>query len=224
MSKHEPSHVWQPGQRELQNSGMTHLMSALRVTSYEALMRTSVEEPAHYWKIVMQECCIVWDEPPKGYVDLSRGPEFPSWFPGGRLNWVNSIYSWARRPDTADRIAVVGEREDGSSSSLTFRELEQRVREFAAGLSDCGIGPGDRVGLLMENGVDATISLMAIGHLGAVVVPLFSGFGVDAIVARLSAAEARMVIASTGFQRRTKRVDVQAALRDAWRQLPLLEH
>src|SRR5690606_15418938 len=42
--------------------------------------------------------------------------------------------------------------------------------------------------------------------------------------ARLSAAEARMVIASTGFQRRTKRVDVQAALRDAWRQLPLLEH
>src|SRR5690606_30560574 len=105
-----------------------------------------------------------------------------------------------------------------------FRELEQRVREFAAGLSGCGIGPGDRVGLLMENGVDATISLMAIVHLGAVVVPLFSGFGVDAIVARLSAAEARMVIASTGFQRRTKRVDVQAALRDAWRQLPLLEH
>lgn len=223
MSKQEPSHVWQPGQRELQNSGIAHLMGALRVTSYEELMRASVKEPRHYWETVMQECCIVWDEPPKDYVDLSRGPEFPSWFPGGRLNWVNSIYSWARRADTAERIAVVGEREDGSSSSLTFRELEQRVRKFAAGLSNSGIGPGDRIGLLMENGVDATISLMAIVHLGAVVVPLFSGFGVDAIVARLSAAEARMVIASTGFQRRTKRVDVQGALRDAWRQLPLLE-
>jgi acetyl-CoA synthetase len=73
----------------------------------------------------------------------------------------------------------------------------------------------------MENGVEATITLLAIVHLGALVVPLFSGFGVDAIVARLSAAEARTVIASTGFSRRTKRVDVQGALRDAWRQLPL---
>ena len=77
---------------------------------------------------------------------------------------------------------------------------------------------------LMENGVEATVSLLAIVHLGALVVPLFSGFGVDAIVARLSAADARIVIASTGFSRRTKRVDVQGALRDAWRQLPLLEH
>ncbi|ADV00662.1 AMP-binding protein [Alicycliphilus denitrificans] len=216
--------IWQPGERELQKSGVVQLMRALGVPTYEELMRVSVAEPERYWNTVMRECAVQWDVQPTGYVDLSRGPQFPSWFPGGRLNWVNTIYGWARNPATARQTAVVGEREDGSASALTYAELEARVRDFAAGLARQGVQQGDRIGLLMENGVEATISLLAIVHLGALVVPLFSGFGVDAIVARLSAAEARMVIASTGFSRRTKRVDVQGVLRDAWRQLPLLEN
>ncbi|BBQ02029.1 AMP-binding protein (plasmid) [Burkholderia sp. SFA1] len=223
-SGHASGHIWQPGERELQNAGIVKLMRALDVRSYDELMRVSIAEPERYWQTVMRECAIAWDVPPTGYADLSRGPQFPSWFPGGRLNWVNTIYAWARRPATAQQKAVVAEREDGSVSALTYAELEQRVRDFAAGLASHGVKEGDRIGLLMENGVEATISLLAIVHLGALVVPLFSGFGVDAIVARLSAAEARFVIASTGFARRTKRVNVEGALRDAWRQLPLLEH
>nr|WP_322060068.1 AMP-binding protein [Paraburkholderia sp. J63] len=224
MSHPESGHVWQPGERELQNAGIVKLMRALDVPSYEALLRVSIDEPERYWNTVMRECAIAWDEPPKGYADLSRGPQFPGWFPGGKLNWVNTIYAWARNPATAQQKAVVAEREDGSVSELTYAELEQRVRDFAAGLAQRGLKQGDRIGLLMENGIEATISLLAIVHLGALVVPLFSGFGVDAIVARLSAAEARMVIASTGFSRRTKRVNVEGALRDAWHQLPLVEH
>ncbi len=224
MSGTESPPVWQPGQRELQNAGIVQLMRALGVPTYEELLRVSVAEPERYWSAVMRECAIAWDEQPTGYADLSRGPQFPNWFPGGKLNWVNTIFAWARNPATAQQTAVVGEREDGSTGALTYAELEARVRDFAAGLAHHGVRQGDRIGLLMENGVEATISLLAIVHLGALAVPLFSGFGVDAIAARLSAAEARMVIASTGFSRRTKRVDVQGALRDAWRQLPGLEH
>jgi len=218
------SNIWQPGQRELQHSGIAQLMRALDVVTYEDLLSVSVTEPERYWNVVMRECSIIWDQPPVGYADFSRGLQFPSWFPGGRLNWVNTIFAWSRNPTIAQQIAVIGESEDGSVSSLTYGELEIRVRDFAAGLAHHGIKQGDRIGLLMENGLEATVSLLAIVYLGAVVVPLFSGFGVDAIVARLSAAQARMVIATTGFSRRAKRVDVQSALREAWSQLPLLEH
>ncbi|MDR5752403.1 MULTISPECIES: AMP-binding protein [unclassified Caballeronia] len=223
MSSAKCSNVWQPGQRELQNSGIVRMMCALGTPSYEELLRVSVSEPERYWKTVMQECAIAWDEPPTGYADLSRGPQFPHWFPGGKLNWVNTIYAWAHNPATAQRKAVVAEREDGSVSALTYAELEQRVRDFAAGLTERGVKQGDRIGLLMENGIEATISLLAIVHVGGVVVPLFSGFGVDAIVARLSDADACMVIASTGFARRAKRVDVQGALREAWSHLAQLQ-
>ena len=224
MSHSESGAAWRPGPRELQGSGVVRLMRALGVPTYEELMRVSVAEPERYWNTVMRECAIAWDEPPKGYVDLARGPEFPSWFPGGRLNWVNTIYAWARNPEIAGRLAVVAEHEDGSVDALSYAELESRVRDFAAGLARRGVKQGDRIGLLMENGLEATISLLAIVHLGALAVPLFSGFGVDAIEARLAAAEARMVIASTGFFRRARRVDVQSALREAWRRLPQLEH
>ncbi|WP_323029621.1 AMP-binding protein [Castellaniella defragrans] len=224
MSHSQSGTAWRPGPRELRGAGVVRLMQALGVPSYEELVRVSVAEPGRYWDTVMRECGIAWDEPPKGYVDLARGPEFPSWFPGGRLNWVNTIYAWARNPETAGQRAVVVEHEDGGVDALSYAELESRVRDFAAGLARRGVKQGDRIGLLMENGIEATISLLAIVHLGALAVPLFSGFGVDAIVARLAAAEARMVIASTGFFRRARRVDVQSALREAWRQLPRLEH
>jgi acetyl-CoA synthetase len=219
-----PSNTWFPGQRELLSSGIVQLIAALGVKDYDELLKVSVTEPERYWTTVMRHCGIAWDQPPAGYVDLTRGREFPHWFPGGRLNWVNTIYAWSRNPSTAGQTAVVAEREDGAVSSLTYAELEQRVGAFATGLARRGVACGDRVGLLMENGIEATISLLAIVHLGAVVVPLFSGFGVDAIVARLSAADARVVIASTGFSRRTKRVDVASALRDAWSRLPTVEH
>lgn len=215
--------TWHPGPRELESSGVVQLMRALGVSRYEDLLSLSNTDPARYWDEVNRFCSIEWRTQPTGYVDLARGREFPSWFPGGKLNWVETVFQYAHKPESAARLAVVGEKEDGSVQSLTYAELERAVREFSAGLAAIGVARGDRVGLLMENGVEATVSLMAIACMGAIAVPLFSGFGVDAIVARLSAGEAKVVIASTGFSRRAKRVDVQGAVRDACTKLPTVK-
>ena len=215
--------TWQPGRREREESVITAVIRALGVADYDELLRVSVAEPRRYWEVVTRFCQIAWDHAPLDHVDLSRGREFPVWFPGSRLNWVNTVLAWGGRPETASRVAVVGEREDGSNRAVTYADLGVQVRSVAAGLAKQGVGVGDRVGLLMENGVEATLSLLAVVYLGAVVVPLFSGFGVDAMVARLSAADARIMIATTGFFRRGRRVDVETPLRDAWSRLPSLQ-
>jgi len=198
-------------------------MRALGASSYDDMLLRSTTDPLRYWKTAMQHCRIVWDTQPDGYMDDSEGREFPRWFPGGRLNWVNTVLAWARRPETAGRTAIIAEREDGNLKTLSYSELEVVVREFAEGLSRLGVSRGDCVGLLMENGVEASVSLLAIASLGAIVVPLFSGFGVDAVVARLSAAQASVLLASTGFARRGKRVAVESTVREAWSQLPALK-
>jgi acetyl-CoA synthetase len=217
------TNTWRPGPAELRDSGIAQLMQAFGVKRYEDLQALSNNEPERYWTEVMKYCQIDWDKAPSGHVDLSAGPEFPKWFPGGRLNWANIVLDWSKRPYTRDQLAVVAESEDGSVKSVTYAQLAGLVGQFTAALAAQDVKQGDRVGLLMENGLEATVSLLSLVSLGAIVVPLFSGFGVDAIVARLSAAEASAVIASTGFSRRTKRVNVEGALRDAWRQLPTVQ-
>jgi acetyl-CoA synthetase len=216
----EAAATWRPGARELEASGIAQLMRAFGVQRYEDLLELSVREPQRYWDEVTAYCEIAWRTPPRAYRDAAARPEFPRWFPGAQLNWVETVLAWSGRPQTSDRPAIVAEREDGTIHSLTYRELDRRVREFAPGLAGIGVARGDRVGLLMENGIEASISLLAVSYLGAIVVPLFSGFGVDAIVARLAAAEASVILATTGFMRRGKRVEVESALRGAWERLP----
>jgi len=216
--------TWKPVPGDWDGSGVAGLIRALGVADYDELLAVAKQDPWRYWRTVMQAADFVWDTPPTAYLDAAAGPEFPRWFPGGKLNWVNSALAWGKRPDARTRPAVVAEREDGRVASLSYEELGAQVGRFAAGLAALGVARGDRVGLLMETGVESIVSLMAVAAMGAIVVPLFSGFGVDAIVARLSAAEADWTIASTGFRRRGKLVDVQAALRAAWVQLPALRH
>ena len=222
MSHLEPN-TWQPTPTDREFSGVAQLMRALGATSYDDMLVRSTADPLRYWRTAMQHCRIVWDTQPDGYMDDSEGREFPRWFPGGRLNWVNTVLAWSKRPETAGRTAIIAEREDGHLKTLSYSELEVVVREFAEGLSRLGVSRGDCVGLLMENGVEASVSLLAIASLGAIVVPLFSGFGVDAVVARLSAAQASVLLASTGFARRGKRVAVESTVREAWSQLPALK-
>lgn len=215
--------IWQPGQEQLESSNITALMRRFGLARYEDLHAFALAEPGAYWDEVLEFCGIAWATPPEGYVDLRAGAAFPKWFPGGRLNWVQTILAWAHRPETSAQLAIVSEREDGTVSQVTYAELETKVKNLAAGLAANGIQHGDRVGLLMENGIEASVSVLAIAYLGAIVVPLFSGFGAEAIVSRLSSCDACAVIASTGFHRRAKRVSLRPAVEEAWARLPSVQ-
>ena len=215
--------IWQPRAEDLSDSNIARLMRRLGFTDYEAFYRFSIEQPAKYWKEVNNFCGIVWSKEYTQYIDTSQGVEFPNWFTGGELNWVDTVLRWSEDPATAQQPALIAEREQIPPEIVTFSELKIRVQNFAAGLSKLGIQRGDRVGLLIENGIEANVALLGLSYLGAIVVPLFSGFGVDAIVARLSSCTARMLIASTGFSRRGNFVDARAIVEAACQQLPTIE-
>jgi acetyl-CoA synthetase len=215
--------TWHPGPDERESSGVARLVQALGVESYDALLRVSLEDPARYWDVVTRYCRIEWTRPPERHLDESAGPQFPRWFPGAALNWVDTVFAWGARPETAGSPAIVAESESGQARSLTYSELCAEVKRFALALHDAGVSRGDRIGLLMENGIEATVSVLALASIGAIVVPLFSGFGADPIVARLSGASANTIIASTGFMRRGRWTDVSGPLRDARGRLPAVK-
>jgi acyl-CoA synthetase (AMP-forming)/AMP-acid ligase II len=79
---------------------------------------------------------------------------------------------------------------------------------FAHGLAARGIAPGDRVGVLMGNGLPILQALFGTMAAGAVSVPLNLSVNDDAIVAMLADAEVRALIATADQRARL------AALRD----------
>lgn len=212
--------VWQPSEAYIERAQVTALARGLGVSGFDALYELSLNDPETYWREVTKFCGVRWSRDYDYHCDLSRGAPFPSWFVGGELNWVDMILDNA---EAADRIAIVAERENGDIRSVTYRELGDEVRGFAAGLLSVGFRRGDRIGLLMENGIEATVSLLAIAYIGAIVVPLFSGFGSDAIVARLRPCAACALIATTGFQRRGRFVSTRDTIDVVRRELPGLD-
>ena len=213
--------TWYPRPEHFADSNVARLARRLGVADYDALYRLSIADPAAYWREALDLCGIAWTRAYTDYVDLSRGKEFPRWFVGGELNWTDTVMARANEPDCSTRCAVVSEAENGTISSVTYAELGNRVRRLAAGLASLGLARGERIGLLVEPGIDAAVSLLAIAYLGAVVVPLFSGFGVDPIVSRLSSCGARALIATTGFDRRGRHVNTVDTAVEVARKLSL---
>ena len=77
---------------------------------------------------------------------------------------------------------------------VTFGEIEADIEHVALGLRDAGVRPGDRVGLLVEPGVDLTVAAYACWRAGAVIVVADAGLGLPAMGRALRGAGTAHVI------------------------------
>ena len=72
-----------------------------------------------------------------------------------------------------DRAALVF---DETGDSFTFSELAARVDRMAAALAGSGIGPSDRVGIMLPNRVEWPLAWLGLARIGAVMVPVNIGY------------------------------------------------
>ena len=119
--------------------------------------------------------------------------------------------------------AVVWEGDDGRSRTLTYAELAAEVNRLANALRGLGVGEGDRVGIFLPMSPEATIAALAVGKIGAIYTPCFSGFGAGAVASRLSDCEAKLLITADGFHRRGQIVKLKETADEAVAQCPSVE-
>jgi acetyl-CoA synthetase len=200
--------VWRPTPEHLARSNLADLIRRLELVDYDEFLKVAIERPERYWQETLRHMGIVFDPPAERFVDLARGKPWARFFPGAGFNVAASCLRPPAGKDGANQLAVIGEDEAGERIQLTYAELARRTQRFAAGLAGLGIKPGDRIGLFFHSSPDAVISLLAICYLGAIAVPLYSGFGADAVARRLTDSGASMLIAADGFQRKGRRVSM----------------
>ncbi len=99
---------------------------------------------------------------------------------------------WAARDP--DRLALTHIGADGTARDWSFAALKDASDRLASSFAARGLGPGDRVAVLLAQGPEVLITHFAAMKLGAVVLPLFTLFGPDALAFRLADSGARMLV------------------------------
>jgi acetyl-CoA synthetase len=216
--------AWRPSAEYIERSRLTAFMRKHRLDSFDELMTRSTTDLEWFWRAVMDDLGIQFHEPFTRVIDLAPGIARPKWCVGGRMNIVhNCLEKWAGTP-TANRHAVRWEGEEGSVRALTYAELLQEVNRAAGGLRALGIGRGDRVALFMPMCPELVTAFFAVIKVGGIVLPLFSGYGADAVITRLQDAGAKALITSDGFWRRGQPVKLKEIADASVAAVPSVEH
>ncbi|MCL1482990.1 MAG: AMP-binding protein [Marinobacter sp.] len=87
--------------------------------------------------------------------------------------------------DTCEKTAIIQKNHDGSVVEYSFSYLQEQANRLANSFQEQGVGFGDRVGIMLPQGIESASTHMAIYKLGAIAVPLFKLFGFDAIEHRV---------------------------------------
>jgi acetyl-CoA synthetase len=203
--------VWTPSPELVDRANLTRLRRRLGAADYAELHRISVEDPHRFWPELIEDLGIEFSQPWTSVVDTSRGPEWATWFNGGRINIARvCLHRWAG-PDEA----LVGLYEDGTRESLSFAEASRQVTQLAEALVELGVKAGDRVAIYMPMCPAVAIAAHACAHIGAVHVPIFSGFAAPAIGSRLADSLAKVALCASWSLRRGKRIDMSETLVEA---------
>ncbi len=198
-------YVWRPSPERIAEANVTRLAQRHDIDSITELRRRSVADVQWYWDAAIVDLAIPFRSPYRQVLDISSGKENPDWFIDGEFALVDAcIARWA----DSGRPAVIHEAEDGRIKELSFADLARQVANLAAGLTGIGVGEGDTVALYMPMIPEAIVAFYAVASIGAVVVPLFSGFAAPAIATRLNDAGVSAVIVADATLRRGHRVDM----------------
>ena len=163
-----------------------------------------------------------WDCPWDQVLDWQ--PPFAKWFVGGRLNV--SVNCLDRHVDAGlgERVAFhwVGEPAH-DRRTLTYADLLTEVCKAANALTELGVRAGDRVCIYLPMIPEAVISMLACARIGAVHSVVFGGFSAQALVDRITDADAKLVITSDGGYRRGAPSALKPAVDEAVARCPTVQ-
>ena len=182
-------------------SNIARFMTMHAIDDFDALLARSQNDVEWFWDAVVRFLGVEWFTPYDSVLNISEGIPWAKWFTGGMVNVAHNCVD--RHADRAhDALAILWEGEDASTRRVTYGELRALTSSMIEAFTRRGVTVGDCIGILMPMIPETVAALMAAAAIGAVSVPLFSGFGPDAIAARLRDAGASAVVTVDGFLRR----------------------
>jgi len=189
-------------------------MKSHDISSLEQLSQKANSNLEWFWKEVEQYIGITWDKPYNKVLDLSKGLQFSKWFTQGRTNiYKSSVEKFSKI--NPDKIAYTFVSEDGTTSKLTYLELDKKVCKLANALKLLGVQKGDVIAIYLPMMEESILAILASAKIGAVQTVIFSGYSSESLQIRLQDCNAKILIVSDGFQRKGKGISQKNIITNA---------
>jgi len=201
--------VWHPSAELVNSANISRFMRKHGISDPAALITRSIAEQDWFWDAVLEDLGIEFEHPYHTVRDTGPGIPWTAWYVGGRLNIVANCLDRHAAGERAEEVCLIGEREEGTVTAHTFAQLKTAVDRCAAGLVAAGVGPGDRVAAYMPMTAEVVIQLLATLKIGAIFIPIFSGYAPPAVAERLRDAGAVLLFTADSTLRRGNRVPIK---------------
>jgi acetyl-CoA synthetase len=216
--------AWTPTEEVIERAQMTRFMKQIRVSDFDELYQFSITDVEKFTAEVLKFLDIKFDPPYEKLLDLSNGVEFPNWCAGAGFNVVSHCVDRWQTDEMKDQLAIIWEGEEGKTRTLTYAELLREVEVISLSLRKRGLKKGDAVGMHLPMMIETVVALLAINRIGAIAIPVFSGYGVEAISSRLNAVGAKALFTCDGFSRRGKEVNAFEVAKQAVSNSPTIKN
>lgn len=216
--------VWRPTPAVIDASQLTRFMAAHGIGRLDELQRRSIDDPRWFWNAVIADLGIEFFKPYDEVIDTSAGTPWTRWCVGGEMNIVHNCLD--KRIETLEeqQPAIRWSAEGGASRVLTYGELHREVNRAANALTRLGFKRGDVIALCMPMVPEIAIAFFAIVKIGGIVMPLFSGYGADAIAIRLGDAGAAGLITADRTPRKGREIAMKPVVDEAVTTISSVKH
>ena len=208
--------VHEPTEAFAESTNVAAFMREYGIDDYEELIERTTDDVAGeqasgvdwFWDEIIDYLGIDFYTEYERVRDDTDGPQFSDWYPGGEINVAHNVVDRHAAVDSPNRnrVALIWEGEPGDVREITFYELRRESNRVANYLESVGVETGDTVGLYMPMVPEVTSILYGCLKVGAIVVPIFSGFGTEATATRIDDAEPSVLFTGDGFYRRGSEV------------------
>jgi acetyl-CoA synthetase len=216
--------VWKPTNEYIEKANITRFMRKHNIKDYDELVKKSTDDIAWFWDEVIKDLNIEWYKPYTKVYDDSKGIQWTKWFVDGKINIIHNVLDRHAKSDRKNNTVIIWEDEQGNSRKITYEELYKQVNKFANALKELGVKRGDRVGIYMPMVPEIVVGFLAAMKIGAISIPIFSGFGGLALGSRLDIAGAKVLLTADGSIRRGKQYNIKSEADKAVGTAPSLEH
>jgi acetyl-CoA synthetase len=193
---------------------MSYPFQIKSLEQYQEVYNKSVIEPEEFWAEIAEN--FMWRKKWDKVLEWNFEEPSVKWFLGGKLNITeNCLDRWAKiQPDVP---AIIWEPNDlkEKSRKISYKELLEKVIEFAKVLKENNVQKGDRVCIYMPMVPELAIAMLACARIGAIHNIVFGGFSAKSIKDRVADSQCSFAITADGSYRNNKIIPLKDIVDDA---------